>query len=94
MIESLGAGEEFGKFRTALAQKYRLKFIRVSADLDVCLARVKRRDRADHIAVSDAQVEQYNQIAATVKYDWDLEINNNAPASDEAILAAIQTLYL
>ena len=31
-------------------------------------------------------------IATTVMYDWDLEINNNAPASDEAILAPIQTL--
>jgi shikimate kinase len=92
MIESLGAGEEFGKFRASLAEKYRLKLIRVYADLDRCLARVKSRNCADHIAVSDDKVEQYNQIAATVSYSWDLEINNNAPASDDAILAAIQTL--
>lgn len=92
MIESLGAGDEFTKFLTCLKQKYVVKFIRVYADLDRCLARVKSRNRADHIPVSIDLVEQYNRIAANVMYDWDLQINNNAPASDEEILAAIQTL--
>jgi predicted ABC-type ATPase len=92
MIESLGAGEEFSQFRASLEKKYTLKMIRVYADLDICLARVKSRNSANHIPISDDKVEQYNKIAATVMYDWDLEINNNTPASDEAILAAIQTL--
>ena len=85
-------GEEFSKFRTSLEKKYTLKMIRVYTDLDICLARVKSRNSTNHIKVSDDQVEQYNKIAATVAYDWDLEINNNAPASDDTILAAIQTL--
>ncbi len=92
MIESLGAGEEFGKFRANLEKKYTLKMIRVYTDLETCLARVKSRDRTAHIPVSDEKVEQYNRIAATVFFDWDLEINNNAPATDEEILTAIQTL--
>lgn len=92
MIESLGAGEEFGKFRAALEKKYTLKMIRVYTDLETCLARVKNRNSIDHIPVSDDKVEQYNQIAARVVYDWDLEINNNAPATDAEILMAIQTL--
>jgi len=44
------------------------------------------------ISVSDDKVAEYNAIAAAVQYDWDLEINNNAPATDKEILAAIQTL--
>lgn len=91
-IESLGAGEEFGKFRAALEKKYTLKMIRVYTDLKACLARVKSRNSAAHIPVSNELVEQYNRIAATVWYDWDLEINNNAPATDDEILRAIQTL--
>jgi head-tail adaptor len=63
----------------------------VYADLATCLARVKNRDSANHIAVSDEKVEEYNQIAAAVRYDWDLDINNTSPASDAVILAAIQT---
>jgi dephospho-CoA kinase len=92
MIESLGAGEEFSKFRASLARKYTIKMIHVYTDLDTCLARVRNRNSADHISISDDKVEQYNQIAATVMYDWDLEINNNAPATDDQILSAIQTL--
>ncbi|MBD1997596.1 shikimate kinase [Leptolyngbya sp. FACHB-541] len=92
MIESLGAGEEFNRFRAALEKKYALKMIRVYAEIETCLARVKNRSNADHIPVSDDKVEQYNQIAARVVYDWDLEINNNNPATDDEILAAIQTL--
>lgn len=92
MIESLGAGEEFARFHAALEKKYITKMIRVYADLDTCLTRVKSRNSADHIPVSDDKVEQYNQIAAKVVYDWDLEINNNAPATDDEVLAVIQTL--
>lgn len=92
MIESLGAGEAFGAFRASLARTYTIKLIRVYAALDTCFMRVKTRASADHIAVSDDKVEQYNQIAAAVRYDWDLEINNDAPASDQAILDAIRAM--
>jgi shikimate kinase len=92
MIESLGAGDEFRAFHASLKRKYTLKMIRVYADLATCLARVKRRDSADHIAVSDDKVEQYNRIAAAVVYDWDLEIDNNGPAADADVLAAIRSL--
>lgn len=90
MIESLGAGEEFARFHASLKKKYTLKMIRVYTDLETCLARVKNRSSADHISISDEKVEQYNQIAAAVVYDWDLEINNNDLATDEEILTAIQ----
>jgi shikimate kinase len=92
MIESLGAGEDFAKFHASLAKKYTIKLIRIYADLDTCLTRVKTRNSADHISISDDKVEIYNKIAAAVTYDWDLEIDNNGPASDETILAAIQAL--
>jgi hypothetical protein len=62
------------------------------ADPDTCLARVKSRNSADHIAVSDDKVLEYNKIAVTVTCDWVLEINNNRPASDADILAAIQSI--
>ena len=92
MIESLGAGEGFRGLYDTLAKKYLIKMIRVYADLDTCLTRVKSRNSVDHIAVSDDKVIEYNKIAASVTYDWDLEINNNLPASDADILAAIQSI--
>jgi shikimate kinase len=92
MIESLGAGEGFRGFHASLAKKYSIKMIRVFADPDICLARVKNRNSIDHIAVSDDKVIEYNQIATSVNYDWVLEIDNNGSAPDAEIIQAILTL--
>jgi hypothetical protein len=92
MIESLGVGDGFCEFYAALAEKYPIKMIRVYADLDTCFVRVKNRKSIDHIAVSDDKVAEFNKIAATVTYDWALEINNDHPASDVDIINAIQSI--
>jgi shikimate kinase len=92
MIESLGAGDGFRGFHDSLTRKYSIKMIRVYADLETCLERVRSRSKLNHIDVSDDKVIEYNRVAATVKYDWALEIDNNQPAPDAEILAVIQTL--
>ena len=92
MIENLGAGEGFHQFHASLKRKYRIKIIRVFADLDVCLDRVMKRNDENHIPVSDAKVIEYNQIASRVSLDWDIEINNNGPASDMEILNLFRTI--
>ena len=90
MIESLGIGKGFGKFHASLAEKYSIKMIRVYADLKTCFARIKTRNNVEHIPVSDDRVTEFNQLASAVTYDWDLEINNDSPASDKDILNAIK----
>lgn len=92
MIESLGIGAEFRKFHASLAGKYSIKMIRVYADLETCFNRVKTRNNAEHIAVSDDRVAELNHIASTVNYDWDLEISNNDLATDKDIVDAIQSI--
>lgn len=92
MVESLGIGTGFRAYRESLTQKYSLKMIRVYADLDACFERVKNRDSADHVPVSDERVEELNQLVSAATHDWDLEINNNRPASDDEILAAIRSV--
>ena len=92
MIESLGIGEGFSKFYAALTKQYSIKLIRVYANLETCFTRVKNRNNVEHIAVSDEKVTEFNQIAATVTYEWDLEINNNALISDADLLTAIQSI--
>jgi len=92
MIESLRIGKEFVSFQSALAEKYPIITIRVYADLKTCFNRVKNRDSSAHIAVSDANVIEYNRMAAAVSRNWDLEINNNGPAPDVDILDAIQSV--
>ncbi len=92
MIESLGAGDGFRRFYSALASKYSIKMVHVWADLDTCMARVRSRSSHDHIAVSDDKVQEYNRIAADVTFDWDLEIDNTGPKPDADIVAAIRSL--
>ena len=92
MIESLGIGEGFGKFHASLAEKYSIMMIRVYADLETCFTRVKTRNNAEHIAVSDDKVAEFNKIASAVAYNWDLEINNDEPIPDEEIISAIQSI--
>ena len=92
MIESLGIGEGFRKFHASLAGKYSVKMIRVYANLETCFTRVKTRNNVEHIAVSDDRVTEFNEIAATVTYNWNLEINNDELASDRDIINAIQSI--
>ena len=92
MIESLGIGEGFGKFHASLLRKYSVKMIRVYANLETCFTRVKARNNVEHIAVSDDKVTELNKIAATVTFHWNLEINNDALASDTDIIHAIQSI--
>jgi shikimate kinase len=92
MIESLGAGDGFRGFQAALAEKYPIKMIRVYADLDTCFERVKSRSNTEHIAVSDNKVLEYNKIAATVTFDWALEIDNNTPLPDAQLLRVFETV--
>jgi len=70
IIESLGAGENFGKMRDSLAGKYRIRYIKVSTDLKECLKRVGSRDDADHIVVSDDKVEEYNRARPQSPCFW------------------------
>ena len=92
MIESLGAGEEFEAFYASLRRKYALKLIKVFADLETCLDRVKRRDTADHIPISDSRVEEINQVAQHVTFDWDLVIDNRRLAPASEIIKAIKAI--
>ncbi len=90
MIESLGAGAEFAQFYQTLQQRYAVKLIKVETHLITCADRVRDRDQALQIPVTEEAVWMYNKIAAQVQYDWDQTINNNGPASDAEILQAVQ----
>lgn len=90
-IESLGAGDGFNRMYASLKEKYDVKLIKVRTDLEECLRRVKERDQADHIPVSDENVMEYNRIAVRVEHLWNGLIDNNGPASDEEIMNVISS---
>ena len=87
MIESLGIGPDFPLFFQSLNSKYCIKLIKIQCnDLDVCASRVKSRDLAVHVPVSDEKLAMYNCLASKVEMKWDLVIDNTVPLQDEAIV--------
>lgn len=92
IIESLGAGFEFERLNSSLQEKYEVKLVKVSTNLEECLRRVRNRDNSDHIPVSDEKVREYNKIAASINRKWDAIVDNNGPATDEEILQVIKSL--
>jgi shikimate kinase len=93
VIESLGAGQGFNQMYASLKGKYDVKLIKVETDLDECLRRVRSRDSADHIPVSDDKVREHNRIAASVDHPWNALIDNNGPAADEKIRKVITSMF-
>jgi predicted ABC-type ATPase len=92
IIESLGAGAGFEQLHASLKEKYAVKLVKISTNLEECLRRVRNRDNSDHIPVSDEKVQEYNKIAASIDRAWDAIVDNNGPATDKAILQAIELL--
>jgi shikimate kinase len=91
IIESLGAGEEFGRFRDSLRAKYLVKMVRVHAPLEECLRRVKERDPAGQIAVPLEKVDAYNRVAIYVKFDWSLHLHNHGSLPSEEMVRTFQS---
>jgi shikimate kinase len=89
IIESTGASDAFPAFLQALRSRYEVTLVSIRAPLERCLERVRSRDQAMHIPVSDDRVAEINARAAAVRLEWDLEIDNGGPASAEVILEKI-----
>lgn len=91
-LESTGASDAFFPFLSALRARYRVLLVSVRAPAEVCLERVRTRNPAAHLSVSDDNVVAINGRAAQVRLAWDLEIDNGGPASPEAIVTAVRGL--
>lgn len=92
MIESLGGTPGFNRLHANLTAKYSVRLVRVSAEQETCLNRVRSRNSDEHIPVSDEQVIHFNKLASQVVMDWDAVIDNNIPAKDEDILQVFKDL--
>jgi len=92
LLESTGASEVFPAFLEALRARHPVRLVAVRASPAVCLERVRTRDAADHIPVSDERAAEINRRAAAVRLPWDLELDNGGPAPAEVIVEAFRRL--
>lgn len=91
-IETTGAAPVFERFLDSLHRSYRLLLIKVTASPDVCVARVRSRDQAVHIAVSDRRLDEINERARRVTLPWALVLENDVPLSVKGIVERVGAL--
>jgi predicted kinase len=83
VFESTGLTNQFDKMLSNLKRDYRVITIGIQAGHELCLSRVKRRDQAIHIDVSEAQVQHINQQVLARAIGTDFVIVNNDSNYDE-----------
>jgi hypothetical protein len=88
-LETTGTAGYFPEFLRRLHARYRLRLVRVMAPAEACVARIRQRDRTQHIPVSGARVGEINRLAAAVSLPWDLEVDNSEDGDLDMIVAAL-----
>lgn len=75
-IEALGIGQQYHQLTTEMMAHYKVVYIRVQTNLDLCIQRIQSRDQSVHINVPLEQIRMYNEMVQNTKFDWDLIVNN------------------
>lgn len=85
VFESTGLTEHFDAMPANLKAAYKVVLIKIDAPLETCLTRVRSRDPAIHVDVSDAQVERINALVRQKDLKCDFVIENARAAVDELV---------
>ena len=85
VFESTGLTEYFDQMVQNLNQDFLVKTIGIRADRVLCLERVKSRDQAIHINVSDKQVLMINEKVRERNYKTDFYIDNENKSEMEIV---------
>ena len=85
VFESTGLTEYFDKMWKNLKKDFQVTTIKIEADKDLCLERVKRRDQRIHINVSDNQVRQINDQVEKKVLETNYRIENSNKSKEEII---------
>lgn len=85
VFESTGLTEYFDKMIESLRKDFQVVTIGVYADSRICLKRVKSRDQAIHINISDDQVVMINEKVRKRNLGTDFSIINEEKSENELI---------
>lgn len=89
-IESTGIAIQFREMISNLKKDYDVKLIKIDTDPELCIKRVKSRNRSGHIPVSDEMLIEINKLSESISYDYDLIFKNNNTTDDELIFEFIK----
>lgn len=92
VIESTGASTESGSFFAALRERCDVRLIRVHAARATCDARIAARDPTHQVQVPPELVAKMYERSVALSLPWDLEFDNDASLSPDALVAAVRPL--
>jgi predicted kinase len=75
-----------------LEQQARVEIIRVYAPLELCLERIKTRDTASHIEISQEKIREINQLSAKQQINAKFRIDTSE-MTDEQILEKFRSIW-
>ena len=84
-FESTGLTSQFDKMLESLRKEFKVVTIKIICNPEVCLERIKTRDRKIHINVSDDEIKRINTEVLKRNYKTDFELKNNSLNNDELI---------
>ncbi len=84
-IETTASFDNFPTYLSNLKSKYHVKLIQIKVPLDICFERVRTRDQASHVPVSDKRLYEINTCSERVKFDFDLVIENTDKSEEELL---------
>ena len=84
-FESTGLTTQFDKMLENLREDFNVVTIKILCNPEVCIERIKTRDKNNHINVSDDDVKIINREVLKRNHKTDFELNNNSSGKDELI---------
>ena len=83
VFESTGLTRYFDSMLNNLRTDFKVTTVKINADKDLCMERVRTRDQSIHINVSDNEVKMINDAVAKKMIQTDFEIDNNNSTKNE-----------
>jgi len=85
MIESLGTFGSFKDFLHRLQHDFEVKLVQIRAPPELCLSRIEKRSKEDHLAMTKKLVKHLNSLAVAEKYDFDIIIDNTKNGDADSV---------
>ncbi len=82
-FESTGLTLQFDKMLENLRKEFNVVTIKIVCDPEVCIERIKSRDRNIHINVSDNEIKRINAEVIRRNYKTDFKLQNDSKSKNE-----------
>jgi shikimate kinase len=92
VLETTGASDATPTLLDGLRQRHDVRLVRIRAQAATCEARIATRDASRQIPVPHGMILEMHRRTEALSLPWDLEITNDPPLDEPAVLRAFQPL--